>query len=55
MKASYCFLSCCFGRHRHKGETARFIRKLVENDLNFSDITDLAEQVLQFAFCHRER
>jgi hypothetical protein len=55
MEAIHSLLPCCFGRHRNKGKTARFIRKLVENNLHFSDITDLAEQVLQFALSHRER
>jgi hypothetical protein len=54
VEPAHRFLRSSVSRHGYKGETTRLIRELVENDLNFSDVTDLAEQVLQFAFCHRE-
>ncbi len=55
VEPTHRFLACSLCRHGHKSETTRFIRKLVENNLHFGDVTDLAEQVLQFAFRHRER
>lgn len=54
MEPANRFLRSSVCRHGYKGETTRFIRELVENNLHFGDITDLAEQILQFAFCHRE-
>ncbi len=54
MKAADRFLGCRVRRHGHECETTRLVRELVENNLHFRDITDLAEQILQFAFCHRE-
>jgi hypothetical protein len=49
-----CFCCCGICRHGHECKTAGFVRELIENDLHFSDIPDLAEQVLQFAFSHSE-
>ncbi len=48
-------LGCSVRRHGYECKTTRLVRELVENNLHFGDVTDLAEQVLQFAFRHRER
>jgi hypothetical protein len=55
VEAADRFLRSSVRRHGHKSETTRLVRELVENNLHFRDITDLAEQILQFAFRHRER
>jgi hypothetical protein len=39
----HSFCSCGVGCHRYEGKSARLIRELVEYDLHFRDITNLAE------------